>query len=89
MQDGMNYNRIFPGHQIAMPPPLSDGRVTYTDGTPTTVDQMSRDVVTFLYWASNPEEAERKAMGIRVILFLVLLTGIAYAVKRTIWSDVH
>jgi len=89
MQDGMNYNRIFPGHQIAMPQPLQDGRVTYTDGTPTTVDQMARDVVTFLHWASNPEETERKAMGIRVILFLVLLTGVTYAVKRRIWSGVH
>jgi ubiquinol-cytochrome c reductase cytochrome c1 subunit len=89
MQDGMNYNRVFPGHQIAMPQPLQDGRVTYTDGTPTTVDQMARDVVTFLYWASNPDETERKAMGIRVILFLVLLTGVTYAVKRMIWSDVH
>jgi ubiquinol-cytochrome c reductase cytochrome c1 subunit len=89
MQDGMNYNRIFPGHQIAMPQPLQDGRVTYTDGTPNTVDQMARDVVTFLHWAANPEETERKAMGIRVILFLVLLTGVTYAVKRKIWSDVH
>ena len=89
MQDGMNYNRTFPGHQIAMPPPLQDGRVTYTDGTPTTVDQMARDVVTFLHWASNPEEAERKAMGVRVILFLILLTGVTYAVKRRTWSDVH
>jgi ubiquinol-cytochrome c reductase cytochrome c1 subunit len=89
MQDGMNYNRMFPGHQIAMPKPLEDGRVTYTDGTPTTVDQMARDVVTFLHWASNPEETERKAMGIRVILFLILLTGVTYAVKRKIWSDVH
>jgi ubiquinol-cytochrome c reductase cytochrome c1 subunit len=50
---------------------------------------MARDVVTFLHWASNPEETERKAMGIRVILFLVLLTGVTYAVKRRIWSDVH
>ncbi len=25
MQDGMNYNRMFPGHQIAMPKPLEDG----------------------------------------------------------------
>ena len=89
MQDGMNYNRYFPGHQIAMPQPLQDGRVTYTDGTPTTVDQMARDVVTFLTWAANPEMAERKAMGVRVILFLVLLTGVTYAVKRKIWSDVH
>jgi ubiquinol-cytochrome c reductase cytochrome c1 subunit len=89
MQEGMNYDRYFPGHQIAMPPPLSDGRVTYTDGTPNTTDQEARDVVTFLYWASNPETAERKAMGVRVVLFLILLTGISYAVKRKIWSDVH
>jgi ubiquinol-cytochrome c reductase cytochrome c1 subunit len=89
MQEGMNYNRYFPGHQIAMPKPLEDGRVAYADGTPTSVDQMTRDVVTFLHWASNPEEAERKAMGVRVILFLVLLTGVTYAVKRKIWSDVH
>lgn len=89
MQDGMNYNRYFPGHQIAMPQPLQDGRVTYTDGTPTTVDQMARDVVTFLTWAANPEMAERKAMGVRVVLFLVLLTGVTYAVKRQVWSDVH
>jgi len=89
MQEGMNYNRVFPGHQIAMPKPLDDGRVTYSDGTPTTVDQMARDVVTFLHWASNPEEAERKAMGVRVILFLILLAGVTYAVKRKVWSDVH
>jgi ubiquinol-cytochrome c reductase cytochrome c1 subunit len=89
MQDGMNYNQYFPGHQIAMPQPLQDGRVTYADGTPNTVDQMARDVVTFLYWASNPEVVERKALGIRVILFLLLLTGVTYAVKRKIWSDVH
>jgi ubiquinol-cytochrome c reductase cytochrome c1 subunit len=89
MQDAMNYNRYFPGHQIAMPQPLQDGRVTYIDGTPTTVDQMARDVVTFLTWAANPEMAERKAMGVRVVLFLVLLTGVTYAVKRQVWSDVH
>src|SRR5262249_25573811 len=68
MQEGMSYNRMFPGHQIAMPKPLDDGKVTYTDGTPTTVDQMSRDVVTFLTWAANPEMVERKQMGARIIL---------------------
>ena len=31
---GGNYNEYFPGHSIAMPPPLTDGRVDYTDGTP-------------------------------------------------------
>ena len=67
MQDGMNYNKYFPGHQIAMPPPLQDGRVTYADGTPATVEQMAHDVVTFLTWAANPEmvaaQADRLALG--------------------------
>jgi len=89
MGDGMNYNKYFPGFQTAMPSPLMDDRVTYADGTKATVDQMSRDVVTFLAWASDPDVAARKSMGIRVILFLILMTGLTYAVKRKIWSDLH
>ncbi|MDR3538353.1 MAG: cytochrome c1 [Acetobacteraceae bacterium] len=89
MQDGMNYNKYFPGHQIAMPQPLHDGQVTYIDGTPTNIGQMAHDVVTFLDWAANPELVERKQMGVRVVLFLVLMTGLTYAVKRKLWSKVH
>jgi ubiquinol-cytochrome c reductase cytochrome b/c1 subunit len=89
MGDGMSYNKYFPGHQTAMPSPLSDDRVTYADGTKATVDQMSRDLVTFLAWASDPDVVDRKRMGIRVILFLILMTGLTYAVKRKIWSDLH
>lgn len=88
MQDGMNYNKAFPGHQIAMPPPLQDGTVEYTDGTPNNLSQEAKDVVTFLAWASNPELTERKQMGVRVILFLMVMTGLTYAVKRKVWSDV-
>jgi ubiquinol-cytochrome c reductase cytochrome c1 subunit len=89
MQDGMNYNKTFPGHQIAMPQPLQDGTVEYTDGTPTNLSQEAHDVVTFLAWAANPELVERKQIGVRVILFLVFMAGITYAVKRRLWSDVH
>jgi ubiquinol-cytochrome c reductase cytochrome c1 subunit len=89
MQDGMNYNKFFPGHQIAMPPPLQDGRVTYADGTPATVEQMAHDVVTFLTWAANPEMVERKQIGWRWVLFFLIMTGLTYAVKRKVWSDVH
>ena len=89
MQDGMNYNKFFPGHQIAMPPPLQDGRVTYADGTPPTVEQMAHDVVTFLTWAANPEMVERKQIGWRWVLFFLIMTGLTYAVKRKVWSDVH
>jgi ubiquinol-cytochrome c reductase cytochrome c1 subunit len=89
MQDGMYYNKTFPGHQIAMPQPLADGTVDYTDGTPSNINQEAHDVVTFLYFVANPETVERKQIGVRVILFLVFMTGITYAVKRKVWSDVH
>ncbi|MGE0744060.1 MAG: cytochrome c1 [Rhodospirillales bacterium] len=89
MSEGMNYNAAFPGHQIAMPPPLNPDGVTYADGTSATVDQMARDVTTFLAWASEPETELRKRMGVKVILFLIVLTGLLYAVKRKIWAAVH
>ncbi len=89
MGAGMNYNKWFPGHQIAMPPPLTDGRVEYSDGTNPTVEQMARDVTTFLTYVANPEMEERKRIGIRVVLFLALLSGLTYMVKRQVWSDVH
>ncbi len=87
--DGMSYNAYFPGHQIAMPPPLSDGAVTYTDGTEATVDRMSRDVTTFLNWAAEPELEARKRIGVKTVLFLIVLAGLLYAAKRKVWATVH
>ena len=86
---GMYYNKYFPGHQIAMPPPLQDGTVTYTDGTKATIEQEARDVTTFLTYMANPEMETRKRMGVKVIVFLLLLAGVTYTVKRKVWSDVH
>ncbi len=88
MQDGMYYNKMYPGHQIGMPQPLRDGSVDYVDGTPNSLDQEAHDVVTFLAWASNPEETERKQMGVRIVLFLMVMTCLTYAVKRKVWADV-
>jgi ubiquinol-cytochrome c reductase cytochrome c1 subunit len=88
MSEGMYYNKMFAGHQIHMPQPLQDGTVEYTDGTPNAMNQEAHDVVTFLYWAANPEMVERKQIGVRVILFLVFMTGMTYAVKRKVWSNV-
>lgn len=87
--DGMNYNAYFPGHQIAMPPPLNVDGVTYQDGLKATVEQQARDVTTFLAWAAEPELEARKQMGIKVLLFLIVLTGILYAAKRKVWAAVH
>ncbi len=87
--DGSYYNEYFPGHKIHMPPPLSDGAVTYADGTKATVPQMAHDVATFLEYCSNPEMEQRKHLGIRVVGFLALLTWVTYKVKKHIWRDVE
>ena len=87
--EGMSYNLYFPGMQIAMPPPLSEGAVEYADKTRATVDQLSRDVSAFLAWAAEPELEARKRIGVKSLLFLLVLTGMLYAIKRKIWSDVH
>ena len=87
--DGQYYNIYFPGHFLAMPPPLRDDQVTYADGTKATVDQMSADVAQFLTWTANPEMEARKQMGIKAVLFLTLLTGLTYAVKKKVWKAVH
>jgi ubiquinol-cytochrome c reductase cytochrome c1 subunit len=87
--DGLYYNKWFLGHQIHMPQPIQDNSVTYTDGTKATLDQEARDVATFLAFASSPEMETRKHLGVRMVGFFVLLSGISYAVKKQVWSDVH
>jgi len=87
--DGMHYNRYYPGHQIAMGAPLNPDQVDYADGTKATVEQMAHDVATFLQWAAEPELEQRRAMGVKIIIFLTILAGLTYAVKRKVWADVE
>jgi ubiquinol-cytochrome c reductase cytochrome c1 subunit len=89
LQEGMNYNEFFPGHQIAMPPPLSDNAVTFADGTPATVPQMAHDVTSFLTWAAEPNLDDRHRTGFKVILFLIVGAGVFYTAKRKIWAPLH
>ena len=89
LPEGMNYNLYFPNHLIAMTPPLADDAVEYADGTKATFEQLAGDITTFLAWAAEPELEERKRMGIKVMLFLLVLTGMLYALKRSIWKDQH
>ena len=90
MMSGMNYNAYFAGSQIAMPNPLSgDDLVTYSDGTKATKEQMAKDVTQFLAWASEPHMEQRKQIGLRTIIFLLVMAGIFYAAKRALWRDLH
>jgi len=86
--NGMSYNSYFPGRQIAMPSPLFDGSVEYQDGTSASVDQMSKDVVNFLQWAAEPEMEQRKQMGVKVFLYLLVFTVLFYLAKKRIWKNV-
>jgi len=76
------------GGFIAMPPPLTADRVTFDDGTKATLDQEAKDVSAFLQWASDPKMEERKVMGLGVMVFLLLFTGLLYASYRQIWRKV-
>lgn len=86
---GTHYNKYFPGHAIAMPKPISDGQVKFTDGTPETVDQYGRDVAAFLMWASEPKLDERKRLGFQVMIYLIVLSALLYFTKKKLWHDVE
>jgi len=85
---GMIYNEYFNGKQIAMPPPLFDNIIEYPDGTKSTVEQMAKDVTEFLFWAANPHMEERKSMGIKVMLFLLIFSILMYLANNRIWKDI-
>ena len=88
--EGKYYNKYFPGHSIGMPQMLFDDSVTYTEaGAPkATALQEAKDVATFLSYMSEPTQDERKSLGIKVMIFLVVFSGLMFACKRKLWSDV-
>jgi ubiquinol-cytochrome c reductase cytochrome c1 subunit len=72
-----------------MPPPLtSDGQVTYSDGTPATIDQMAKDVSAFLVWTAEPKLDKRHQTGLAVLGFLLFATILAYLAKKNVWAKV-
>ena len=88
-EDDPNWNAFYPGNQIKMAKPLSDGQVEYTDGSPATLAQYSRDVSAFLMWAAEPKLEQRKRTGLNVMIFLIIFAGLLYFTKKKIWADAH
>ena len=88
LDDGVYYNKYMIGQKIKMSSPLSDGIVEYSDGTEATMDQMAKDVTTFLAWAAEPELEERHRVGFKVIIYLILLTILVYLSMKKIWSRI-
>jgi ubiquinol-cytochrome c reductase cytochrome c1 subunit len=87
LMPGLYYNPYFEGGQIAMPPPLTQGQVTFSDNTPATVEQMAKDVVVFLQWAAEPEMEHRKSIGLKVMIFFLVFTVFFYMAKKKIWKN--
>jgi ubiquinol-cytochrome c reductase cytochrome c1 subunit len=88
--EGKYYNPYFAsGHWISMPPPLAEGQVTFDDGAPNKLEDMARDVSAFLAWTAEPKMEERKQTGLMVLIYLAILAGLLYFVKKRVWKDVH
>ena len=89
LDDGVYYNKFMYGNKIRMAAPLSDGIVEYGDGTNASVEQMSKDVTTFLMWAAEPHLEARHQMGFKAIVYLIILTILVYFSMKKIWSRVE
>ena len=89
LTEGLYYNPYHDGKVIAMPPPLYDDAIEYIDGTNASLHQLSYDIVNFLNWAAEPELEKRKSMGVKVILFLIVLTALLYVTMKETWSRIE
>jgi len=88
LPENMYYNPYFPGGQISMPPPLTEGAVEYEDGTEASISQMAKDVVTYLTWASYPEQDDRHLMGLKAMTLLTAIAIPLFYYKRFLWATI-
>ncbi len=88
LMDGMSYNTVFPGHQIGMPKQIQDGLVTFADGAPNDAAHIAMDVTAFLHWVAEPNLEARHSTGVRVMLYALLFTVLAYFFKRRLWARI-
>ena len=88
LEEGVYYNKYMDGKKIKMMNPLSDDLIEYTDGTKVTVDQMAKDVTTFLTWAAEPHLEARHKTGTKVMIYLILLATLVYFSMKKLWSRV-
>ena len=85
----LHYNPYFANLNIAMPPPLKGGEVTFADGTPNTLQNEARDVAAFLVWTAEPNLAARHGAGLAVTVFLLFATILAFLAKQQLWHEQH
>ena len=89
LDDGVYYNKYMAGNKIKMSNPLSDGLVTYSDGTVSTEEQMAKDVVSYLAWAAEPHLEDRHKIGLRAMIYLFIITILVYFSMKKLWSRIE
>ena len=89
LDEGVHYNKYMYGNKIKMANPLTDGLVEYADGTNASVEQMSKDVTTFLMWTAEPHLEARHRMGFKAVVYLIILTILVYFSMKRIWSRIE
>ena len=89
LDEGVHYNKFMYGNKIKMANPLAEGIVEYSDGTKASVEQMSKDVTTFLMWTAEPHLEARHQMGFKAIVYLIILTILVYFSMKRIWSRIE
>ncbi|MFC4727881.1 cytochrome c1 [Coralloluteibacterium thermophilus] len=52
-------------------------------------NQVARDITAFLEYVGEPAALQRRALGVWVLLFLAVLTGLTWLLKKEYWRDVH
>ncbi len=53
-----------------------------------TASKHARDVAAFLMWTAEPKLEARKSMGLWVMLYVLVMTGVLYLSKRALWRKV-
>ena len=64
--------------------PASEGMLSKVE-----YDRVARDLANFLEYLSEPVQLERRRLGIRVILFLLVFLLVAYMLKKEYWKHVR
>ena len=72
-------NSVFPN--IAMPPPFAK--------TDPQLSQKAKDVASFLEYAAEPSERERRHVGGYVLGYMVVLTGLLYGLNKRQWRKIR
>lgn len=57
--------------------------------SPDDYQKFTADLTNFMVYAAEPGRAGRISLGVKVILYLLVLTALFYALKKEFWKDIH